>query len=254
MRLVSLALAVLGLLSAACSQGGKGTVDGISVARPEIPSVSETHELVGKVELHTQPCLPWASCAFEGISFGVRFENGVLRPWVKGERSLSELPVTFEGEPCEECDPEQYGWWFDAFLRELNPADEQERQAVLDGATRFLNEELERIIPSSDRPIWEGYLVGFTPTGDSVEGLAKLELDLEARNGDLNFTRLWSRNSRDTWSDGTLSYRVTIERDGFVRTGGDEGTVRGTFYGPRHRGMGGIVQRDDLEAAFGGRR
>ena len=36
--------------------------------------------------------------------------------------------------------------------------------------------------------------------------------------------------------------------------GGDIGEVTGAFFGPRHEGMGGVLERHDLSAAFGGKR
>ena len=39
-----------------------------------------------------------------------------------------------------------------------------------------------------------------------------------------------------------------------MQTGGDAGTVTGAFFGPAHEGMGGVLERDDLSAGFGGKR
>ena len=57
-----------------------------------------------------------------------------------------------------------------------------------------------------------------------------------------------------TWGDGDLSYGINVQGNTFVRTGGDAGAVTGVFFGPQHEGMGGVVQRTDLSAAFGGTR
>ena len=40
----------------------------------------------------------------------------------------------------------------------------------------------------------------------------------------------------------------------FVQNGGDAGAVTGTFFGPAHEGMGGVIVREDLTAGFGGTR
>ena len=40
----------------------------------------------------------------------------------------------------------------------------------------------------------------------------------------------------------------------FVQVGGDAGTVTGAFFGPAHEGMGGVLEREDLSAGFGGQR
>ena len=39
-----------------------------------------------------------------------------------------------------------------------------------------------------------------------------------------------------------------------LRTGGDAGTVTGAFFGPAHEAMGGVLEREDLDAGFAGLR
>ena len=56
------------------------------------------------------------------------------------------------------------------------------------------------------------------------------------------------------WHDGTLSYGIEVHGNRFTQTGGDVGVVTGTFFGPAHEGMGGVLVRDDLSAGFGGER
>lgn len=56
------------------------------------------------------------------------------------------------------------------------------------------------------------------------------------------------------WHDGDLSYQIEVQGNASIRTGGDAGTVTGAFFGPVHEGMGGVLQRDDLSAGFGGKR
>ena len=80
-----------------------------------------------------------------------------------------------------------------------------------------------------------------------------------------------------TWGDGDLRYAIqaddrgnTFRRadlefetkklpgteygHGYVWTGEDLGTVTGAFFGPGHEGMGGVLERHDFSAAFGGKR
>ena len=57
-----------------------------------------------------------------------------------------------------------------------------------------------------------------------------------------------------TWRDGRLTYGIAVRGNTFVQTGGDAGLVTGAFFGPSHEGMGGVLVRDDLSAAFGGKR
>ena len=40
----------------------------------------------------------------------------------------------------------------------------------------------------------------------------------------------------------------------YPQNGGDVGAVTGTFFGPAHEGMGGVIVREDLSAGFGGTR
>ena len=56
------------------------------------------------------------------------------------------------------------------------------------------------------------------------------------------------------WGDGDLGYSVEVRGNTFTRTGGDAGVVTGAFFGPRHEGMGGVLERSDLSAGFGGKR
>ena len=56
------------------------------------------------------------------------------------------------------------------------------------------------------------------------------------------------------WQDSDLGYRVEIHGNTFVQAGGDAATVTGVFFGVPHEGMGGVIVRDDLSAAFAGTR
>ena len=110
---------------------------------------------------------------------------------------------------------------------------------------------------------WRGRLLGFTPQAETVSGGANLTLELATLTGTMDFAELeqWGANiapgmvgTGTMWHDGDLSYQVEVQGNAFIRTGGDAGTVTGAFFGPAHEGMGGVLQRDDLSAGFGGKR
>ena len=110
---------------------------------------------------------------------------------------------------------------------------------------------------------WSGRLLGLTPSAETVAGATDLSVELATLSGTVDFTGLeyWSANATPgapgtgtTWNDGDLSYGIELRGNTFVQTGGDAGTVTGAFFGPAHEGMGGVVERDDLSAGFGGRR
>ena len=110
---------------------------------------------------------------------------------------------------------------------------------------------------------WEGHLLGFTPSVEAVAGNARLGVDLPTLDGDLDFSNLesWAANAPpgdvgtgQQWDGGTLSYDVQVRGNTFIQTGGDEGIITGAFFGSEHEGMGGTLERNDLTAAFGGKR
>lgn len=111
--------------------------------------------------------------------------------------------------------------------------------------------------------IWSGRLLGLTPGAETVAGATHLTFELATLSGKVDFTELehWAVNAAPgaagtgaTWRDGDLSYRIEVRGNTFVQTGGDVGTVTGSFFGPGHEGMGGVLERDDLAAGFGGKR
>ena len=110
---------------------------------------------------------------------------------------------------------------------------------------------------------WTGRLLGLTPGAEAVAGAANLSVDLAALTGEVDFAGLefWAANTVPgapgtgaTWDDGDLRYDIEVRGSTFVQTGGDAGTVTGAFFGPAHEGMGGVLERDDLSAGFGGTR
>ena len=110
---------------------------------------------------------------------------------------------------------------------------------------------------------WSGRLLGLTPNAEAVGGAAGLTVRLETLDGDLDFTGLesWSPNASPgavgtgmRWQSGRLHYDIGVRGNTFVQTGGDAGTVTGVFFGRSHEGMGGVLERPDLSAGFGGKR
>ena len=110
---------------------------------------------------------------------------------------------------------------------------------------------------------WSGRLLGLTPDAEAVAGAAGLSVDLATLTGSAEFTGLerWAAGaapgalgSGTVWHDGDLSYTIEVRGNTFVQTGGDDGTVTGAFFGPAHEGMGGVLEREDLSAGFGGYR
>ena len=110
---------------------------------------------------------------------------------------------------------------------------------------------------------WSGRLLGFTSNSESLAGAADLTINLATLRGRIDFTNLeyWGVHaapgpvgSGQTWNDGGLRYGVVVRGNSFVQSGGDAGEVTGMFYGAEHEGMGGVVERADMSAGFGGVR
>ena len=101
---------------------------------------------------------------------------------------------------------------------------------------------------------WVGWLLGQTPGLEAVKGSSALEVDLEILEGTLGFDGLVYLESSSAWSDGELDYRIEVNGNTFKQVDGDEGIVTGVFLGNHHGGMGGVLKRKYLTAAFGGRR
>ena len=100
---------------------------------------------------------------------------------------------------------------------------------------------------------WSGALLGVTPSGEVVIGDSRLAVDLADLDGQLDFTGM-EFDGGGKWGDGDLGYSVEVRGNSFFQTGGDAGEVTGAFFGPRHEGMGGVLERSDLSAGFGGKR
>ena len=110
---------------------------------------------------------------------------------------------------------------------------------------------------------WNGALLGVTSSSDTVAGDASLSVNLASLDGRIDFTGLekWEVNeapgaagSGSTWGDGDLGYTIRVRGNTFIQTGGDDGKVTGAFFGAAHEAMGGVLERADLAAGFGGKR
>ena len=110
---------------------------------------------------------------------------------------------------------------------------------------------------------WNGALLGIARSGETVAGASRLAVDLATLDGQLEFTGLeqWGAGAAPgaagtgtTWGDGDLGFSVSIEGNTFRESGGDHGEVTGEFFGTSHEAMGGVVERNDLAASFGGKR
>ena len=110
---------------------------------------------------------------------------------------------------------------------------------------------------------WDGALLGLTPSAETVAGKASMTVELRTLDGRLDFSGLESwgvkaaprgAGTGTTWGDGDLAYSIEIDGNSFRRAGGDDGEVVGSFFGSAHEAMGGVLERSDLSAAFGGVR
>ena len=100
---------------------------------------------------------------------------------------------------------------------------------------------------------WSGALLGVTPAGEVVVGDSSLGVNLANLDGRLDFTGMQFEGG-GMWGDGDLGYSIEVRGNAFNNTDGDAGVVTGAFFGARHEGMGGVLERSDLSAGFGGKR
>lgn len=111
--------------------------------------------------------------------------------------------------------------------------------------------------------IWRGLLLGFMPGAVSVSGDAYIDVKLNEMTGRVIFSKLeaWaprgapgSAGAGTQWGDGDLAYSIAVDGNAFRQTGGDDGILTGVFFGENHEETAGTLERDDLTAAFGGKR
>ena len=110
---------------------------------------------------------------------------------------------------------------------------------------------------------WNGALLGVTSSSETVAGAARLSVNLASLSGRIDFTGMekWgvkeapgAVGSGAMWGDGDLGYAIEVRGNTFIQTAGDDGKVTGAFFGAAHEAMGGVLERADLAAGFGGKR
>ena len=116
----------------------------------------------------------------------------------------------------------------------------------------------------SETAAWTGALLGvWRPDAHTVAGDTRLAVDLRTLDGTLDFTspERWGAEAAPgaagtgtVCGDGDLGYTVRVTGNGFERIAGDDGEIVGSFFGPAHEGIGGVLERADLAAGFGGNR
>ncbi len=106
---------------------------------------------------------------------------------------------------------------------------------------------------------WTGTLLGFTSSGDTAAGSARIGVELTTMAGTADFTDIetWSgppgtKGTGAAW--GSLAYQISVNRNSFRNTGGDAGDLQGAFVGLQHQGATGTLEREDLTASFGATR
>ena len=178
-------------------------------------------------------------------------------------------PETVPGDLASEL-----GDWSDTSLHVRGTIDMEEGEIAFGAAMRNGLVQPWASGPSPDTALadntelsgsvsWSGRLLGLTPDAETVAGAADLLVNLAELTGSADFTGLeqWAADAPPgdlgtgaVWHDGELRYTIEVRGNTFVQTGGDDGTVTGAFFGPAHEGMGGVLERDDLSAGFGGNR
>ena len=221
---------------------------------------------------------------FVGHNDQSRFPDSTMRhfstlyidhlPGIDGEALLAAYERFEPGTSPEELSVENLGPWDDASFHLRGDVEFAGGSAAFGVGSRNGLAQPWAFGPTpwtdlADNPIlsgtaaWSGRLLGFTPTVEAVGGAADLAVDLGTLDGRLDFTDLehWEAKadpgpigSGAIWGDGDLQYLLNVRGNTFVQTGGDEGTVTGAFFGPLHEAMGGVLERTDLTAAFGGTR
>ena len=212
------------------------------------------------------------------------FPNSLLRdesrprvshlPGIDGDALFAAYARLAPGTVPEDLSPESLGPWEDTSFHLRGGLDFAGGEAAFGVALR---NGLARPWAAGTAPLaelednsalfgtasWSGALLGVTPEAETVSGDARLSVELATLEARLDFTGLerWGVRAAPgvagegtTWGDGDLGYPVRVDGNGFEQTGGDEGEITGAFFGHAHEAMGGVLQRDDLSAGFGGVR
>ena len=101
---------------------------------------------------------------------------------------------------------------------------------------------------------WHGMLLGFTPARDAVGERARVTVDLERLQGEVDFTGLRFLDREGAWGDGRQVHQIAVRGNTFRDAGGDDGRLTGALVGRNHEGATGTPERADLTAAFGAQR
>ncbi|MDE2739873.1 MAG: hypothetical protein OXH47_10145 [Paracoccaceae bacterium] len=109
----------------------------------------------------------------------------------------------------------------------------------------------------NEKAHWNGVFLGYARSDQEVIGDVRLDVHLSnLSSGDLTFSDL-KLDDGQSWNDDDLAYKVDIKSNTFVnheRTGSDAGTITGVFLGSNYEGMAGILRREDISGAFGGKQ
>ena len=195
-------------------------------------------------------------------------------PRIDGEALFAAYDRLAPGTLPEDLSPESLGPWDDTSFHLRGDLDIAGAEAAFGVAFR---NGLARPWATGPAPLselgsnsalfgtasWNGALLGVTPAAETVAGQARLTVELRTLDAELAFSGLehWGveqapgeAGAGTTWGDGDLEYSVEIRGNAFHRTGGDDGEVAGAFFGAAHEAMGGVLERSDLAAGFGGVR
>lgn len=111
-------------------------------------------------------------------------------------------------------------------------------------------------VSSKGSATWKGVLVGYHDGHDAeAVGDSAITVNFPGLDGTAEFDNielLLESDQREEYGD--LDYDIQVSGNTYVNISGDDGTLTGTFIGRKHEATGGVLERSDLSAAFGGIR
>ena len=215
---------------------------------------------------------------------GARFEDSIMRdtfalvveslPAIDSDALLAAYARLEPGTEPEELSAQNLGPWTDTSFHIRGNFEFPGGKAAFGVASRNGRAqpwasgptpwtELTDNAALSGTVTWSGALLGITLSDETISGSTSLTIELSTLSGQLDFTGLesWGTNSApgemgqgSIWGDGDLAYSIEVHGNSFIQNGGDDGEVTGTFLGAAHEAMGGVLERNDLAAGFGGVR
>ena len=254
------------------------TVLDMPVTDPEIRVYDEEH--IFSIMVHEL----LHELGFLAHNDGVRFEDSLMRgtsllvgqtlPTIDSDALLAAYARLEPGTEPEALSVQSLGPWTDTSFHIRGSFEFPSGEAAFGVASRNGRAqpwatgptpwtELSDNLELSGTVTWSGALLGITPSDETVSGSTSLAVELSTLIGDLDFTGLesWGTNAApgemgqgSIWGDGDLAYSIEVRGNSFVQNGGDDGEVTGTFLGAGHEAMGGVLERTDLAAGFGGMR